>query len=122
MLYKTFEELKVWNDARILSKHIYSVTKGKSFSKDFGLRDQVQRASVSIMSKISEGFERDTNREFVRFLTYSKGSCGEVRSILYVALDQSYISREEFDFLKSQCITVATQISNFMKYLRKTNK
>lgn len=122
MVYKTFEELKVWNDARILSKHIYSVTKGSSFSKDFGLRDQVQRASVSIMSNISEGFERDTNREFVRFLTYSKGSCGEVRSILYVALDQSYISRDEFDFLKSQCITVATQISNFMKYLRKTNK
>ena len=122
MVYKTFEELKVWNDARILSKHIYSVTKGMSFSKDFGLRDQVQRASVSILSNISEGFERDSNREFVRFLTYAKGSCGEVRSILYVELDQTYISHDEFDFLKSQCITVATQISNFMKYLRKTNK
>jgi four helix bundle protein len=122
MSYKTFEELKVWQDARILSKHMYSVTKGKSFSKDFGLRDQVQRASVSIMSNISEGFERDTNREFVRFLSYSKGSCGEVRSILYVVYDQLYISQDEFEQLKSQCINVASQISNFMKYLRKTTK
>jgi four helix bundle protein len=88
--------LQVWQDARALVKSIYELTALKNFSKDFGLKDQVQRASVSIMNNISEGYERDNNREFIKFLGYSKGSAGEVRSMLYVALDLNYISNDQF--------------------------
>ncbi len=78
--------MKVWQDARVLTKNIYNTTTVGKFSKDFGLRDQIQRASVSAMSNIVEGYERDNNKEFIKFFGYSKGSIGEVRSLLYVAL------------------------------------
>ncbi len=87
MKVKTFEELKVWKDAREFVKIIYELTSSNCFNKDYGLKDQIQRASVCIMNNISEGFERDSNKEFIKFLKYSKGSAGEVRSMLYVALD-----------------------------------
>lgn len=74
------------------------------------------------MSKIAEGFERDGNREFVKFLGYSKGSIGEVRSLLYVALDNGYLEQKEFDILSAACVNIAQQLSNFMKHLRKTAK
>jgi len=82
-----FEDLKVWKSSRVLVKTIYNLTSYALFSKDYGLKDQIQRASVSIMTNIAEGFERDNNKEFIRFLLYSKGSAGEVRSLLYVAKD-----------------------------------
>ncbi|HAP36002.1 MAG TPA: four helix bundle protein [Bacteroidetes bacterium] len=119
MAIQRFEEMKVWQDARILTKNIYSLTQNKYFNKDFGLRDQIQRAAVSIMSNIAEGYERDSNKEFVKFLGYSKGSVGEVRSLLYVALDQEYISEMEFNNLKESATNISTQIANFIKYLRK---
>ena len=119
MAIQRFEEMKVWQDARVLTKNIYSLTKNKYFIKDFGLRDQIQRATVSIMSNIAEGYERDNNKEFVKFLGYSKGSVGEVRSLLYVAFDQEYISEIEFNNLKESATNISTQIANFMKYLRK---
>lgn len=83
------------------------------------MRDQIQRATVSIMSNIAEGYERDNNKEFIKFLGYSKGSVGEVRSLLYVALDQEYISEIEFNNLKESATNISTQIANFIKYLRK---
>jgi len=119
MAIQRFEEMKVWQDARILTKNIYSLTQNKYFNKDFGLRDQIQRAAVSIMSNIAEGYERDSNKEFVKFLGYSKGSVGEVRSLLYVALDQEYISEMEFNNLKESATNISTQIANFIKYLCK---
>ncbi len=95
------------------------MTKNKYFIKDFGLRDQIQRAAVSIMSNIAEEYERDNNKEFIKFLGYSKGSVGEVRSLLYVALDQAYISETDFNNFKESAINISTQIANFIKYLRK---
>ena len=94
------------------------MTSSIKFQKDYGLRDQIQRAAVSIMNNIAEGFERNSNREFIKFLAYSKGSAGEVRSMLYIALDLSYITKEEFDINYSSAINIVTQISNFIKYLR----
>ncbi len=119
MAIQRFEEMKVWQDARIFTKNIYSLTQNKYFNKDFGLRDQIQRATVSIMSNIAEGYERDNNKEFIKFLGYSKGSVGEVRSLLYAALDQEYISEIEFNNLKESATNISTQIANFIKYLRK---
>ena len=88
-----FEELIAWQKSRELVTAIYKVTNGKEFSRDFGLRDQIQRAAVSIMSNIAEGFERAGRAEFHQFLVIAKGSCAEVRSQLYIALDIGYISK-----------------------------
>jgi len=85
-----FEELIAWQKSRELVTAIYKVTNGKEFSRDFGLRDQIQRAAVSIMSNIAEGFERAGRAEFHQFLVIAKGSCAEVRSQLYIALDIGY--------------------------------
>ncbi|RKY95053.1 MAG: four helix bundle protein, partial [Ignavibacteriae bacterium] len=97
MKAKSFEDLQVWQDTRKFVKSIYELTSLDNFKKDYGLKDQIQRAAVSIMNNISEGFERDNNKEFMRFLSYSKGSAGEVRSMLYVAMDLEYISKNDFD-------------------------
>ena len=118
MTIKRFEEMKVWQDARMFTKVIYEMTSNHDFKKDFGLKDQIQRASVSVMSNIAKGYERDNNREFVKFLLYSKGSIGEVRSLLYVAFDLSYISANEFERGSATSITIAVQLANFIKYLR----
>src|ERR1041384_2391567 len=90
-----FEELQIWKDARVLAKEIYSLTSGARFSKDFNLRGQIRAAAVSIMANIAEGFERSGNQEFSQFLYVAKGSCGEVRSQLYIAMDQGYLSASE---------------------------
>ena len=96
---KHFEELIAWQKARELTKQIYSTTKSGPFSKDFGLRDQIRRASVSIMSNLAEGFERGGRAEFHQFVVIAKGSCAEVRSQLYVALDAEYVTQEQFEVL-----------------------
>ncbi|NWG27239.1 MAG: four helix bundle protein [Ignavibacteriaceae bacterium] len=119
MKVKAFEDLQVWQDARVFVKSIYELTSLNNFSKDFGLKDQIQRAAVSIMNNISEGYERDNNREFIKFLGYSKGSAGEVRSMLYVAFDLNYISKDQFRISYDKAVGIITQISNFKKYLRK---
>src|SRR5688572_30296581 len=93
---KTFEGLEVWQHARKLVKEIYGVSNRGPFSKDFGLRDQLRRASISILSNIAEGFERSGNKEFAHFLFMAKGSAGELRAQLYVALDLAYISANDF--------------------------
>lgn len=89
-----FEDLIAWQKARELTKEIYLLTSKEPFSKDFGLRDQIQRASVSIMSNLAEGFERRRRSEFHQFIVIAKGSCAEVRSVLYGALDVGYIIEE----------------------------
>jgi len=85
---KRFEAIDCWKKARDLTKSIYSISLGATFSKDFALRDQLRRSSISILSNIAEGFERDGNKEFVQFFSIAKGSCGEARAQLYVALDK----------------------------------
>ena len=118
MKAKSFEDLQVWQDTRKFVKSIYELTSLDNFKKDYGLKDQIQRAAVSIMNNISEGFERDNNKEFMRFLSYSKGSAGEVRSMLYVALDLEYISKNDFNDNYKNAVDIIKQIANFKKYLR----
>lgn len=118
MPVKQFEDLEVWRAARRLTQAIYRLTKAEKFSKDYALRDQIQRATISIMSNIAEGFERGGNQEFCQFLYIAKGSCGEVRSQLYIALDQSYVSRNELDQLTDSYKRLSSMISNFIAYLK----
>ncbi|MEW6061339.1 MAG: four helix bundle protein [Bacteroidota bacterium] len=117
MTIQRFEEMKVWQDARKAVSDIYAVSSVGKFNRDYSLRDQIQRASVSVMSNIAEGYERNNNREFIKFLGYSKGSIGEVRSLLYVALDRKYIQESEFISLYKSCVHISSQIANFIKYL-----
>jgi four helix bundle protein len=95
MHVKHFEDLEIWKEARRLTNEIYCLTSASKFAKEFGLRGQIQSAATSVMSNIAEGFERAGNQEFTQFLYIVKGSCGEVRSQLYVAVDQRYISATE---------------------------
>lgn len=119
MSVKQFEELEVWKDARRLTRAVYQITQSERFSKDFGLRDQIRRAAASIMSNIAEGFERGGNQEFVQFLYVVKGSCGEVRSQLYIAFDQNYVSRSGLDHqLADSFKRLSSMISNFIAYLK----
>jgi four helix bundle protein len=114
-----FEDLDAWKIARELTRDVYRITQADEFSRDFGLKNQIRKASVSVMSNIAEGFERDGNREFCNFLSIGKGSAGEVRSQLYVALDQDYITRSEFDhiYLKAQeSGRVIAGLSNYLKH------
>ena len=119
--FSSFEEIISWQKARELNVIIYKVTNSNAlFSKDFGLRDQIRRASVSISSNIAEGFERQTTKEFIRFLYIAKASAGEVRSQLYLAFDIKYISAKEFKDLKLKINEVSKLISGLLKYLHST--
>jgi four helix bundle protein len=114
----SFEDIQSWQKARELNKEIYKVSNSGSFCKDFGLRDQIRRASVSVVSNIAEGFERDGSKEFKQFLSIAKGSAGEVRAQLYVALDLEYITNTEFEKLNILVIETSKLISGFIKYLK----
>ena len=92
-----FEDLRIWQSAFALSKEIYQITADGAFSRDFGLRDQIRRAAVSVMSNIAEGFERHSNQDFSRFLAIARGSCAEVRSQLYLAYALGYLAPEQFE-------------------------
>ncbi|NTW68463.1 MAG: four helix bundle protein [Chlorobiaceae bacterium] len=109
-----FEGLLAWQKARELTKAIYQVTSTGRFSKDFGLCDQIRRASVSVMSNLAEGFERNSKNEFHQFLVIAKGSCAEVKSQLYVALDAEYLDKPMFQQLKNQ----AEEVSRIIGGLR----
>lgn len=120
MALERFEDIHAWRKARELTNSIYEVTRRDAFSGDRSLRDQIRRASVSIMSNIAEGFERDGNREFIQFLTLAKGSAGEVRAQLYVALDAGYLAQHEFDLLSGLAIEVSRLTAGFIRYLRES--
>ena len=122
MLIKKFEELPIWKLSLVITKQIYDLTATNKFSRDFGLRDQIRRAVVSVSSNIVEGFEKNNNNEFVRFLKISKGSVGEVRNQLYIALTISYISSEEFKKLNAELEELGGQIGGFISYLTKKSK
>ena len=116
---KHFEELIAWQKARELTKQIYSTTNRGPFAKDFGLRDQIRKASVSIMSNLAEGFERGGRAEFHQFVVIAKGSCAEVRSQLYVAFDAEYVTEEEFEVLMSLGIELSRIIGGLRASLRR---
>jgi four helix bundle protein len=115
-----FDDIEAWKKGRELRKAIYGFSKIGKFAADFGLKDQIRRAAVSITSNIAEGFERAGNREFIQFLSHSKGSCGEVRDQLYVALDEQYISQQQFDALYQTTLEISRTISGFIKYLQQS--
>jgi four helix bundle protein len=115
-----FEEIEAWKRARELTRKIYACSRSGAFSKDFGLKDQIRRASVSSMSNIAEGFERDGRQEFLQFLSMAKGSSGEVRSQLYVALDEGYLSKQQFDELYKDAQAVSKMVAGFMEYLQRS--
>ncbi len=119
--FKTFEDIEAWQISRKLTKAIYDVTAQGPFARDFGLKDQVRKASVSIMSNIAEGFERNGTREFIQFLATAKGSAGEVRAQLYVALDQGYVDQSLFDDLIQLITKISRMLSGLMSYLNRTN-
>ena len=114
-----FEDLHVWQDARVLVKDIYAASKQRDFYRDISLREQIGRAATSAMSNIAEGFERGTRKEFIQFLNIAKGSVGEARSQLYVALDQGYINETKFGELKAGAVALSRRIASFISYLDK---
>jgi len=116
---RSFEELEVWKGARSLVTRLYITTQAGAFAKDFALREQLRRAAISIVSNIAEGFERGGNAEFIRFLSIAKGSAGEVRAQLYVALDLDYISEPDFKDLEKEVTTISRQNSSLITYLQK---
>lgn len=115
---RTLEDLDAWKVGRELANLIYSLTRGAAFTRDFGLTDQLRRAAVSAMSNVAEGFERGSNKDFVKFLFVARGSAGEVRSLLYLALDQDYITDAEFESARALCIRAAQLLWGLIKSLR----
>lgn len=113
-----FEDIVAWQKALELSDLIYEHSNKDKFSKDFGLRDQMRRASVSVVSNIAEGFEREGNNQFIYFLLVAKASAGELRAQLYITRNQKYISSKEFETLNSKVLEVSKTISGFISYLR----
>jgi four helix bundle protein len=114
-LIKTFEDMLSWKKARELNKIIYLGTLNPSFSKDFALKDQIRRSSISIMSNIAEGFERGTKNEFKYFLRVAKGSAGELRSQLYIASDLNYLDYKSFTDCSTQITEITKLISAFIQ-------
>lgn len=119
MKVEKFEDLVIWQMSREISRNIYRIT-NVIHQRDYGFCDQIRRAIVSVMNNISEGYERGSNKDFVKFLFIARGSCGEVRSMLCVALDQHYIEQEEFDKLSGQCRQCSGAIWGLIKSLNRT--
>jgi len=113
-----FEEIKAWQKARELVREVYRTCRVGLLAKDFGLRDQLCRAAVSGMSNIAEGFGRNSDKDFAHFLDVARGSCAEVQSLLYVALDAEYITQPEFDRLSQVADATIGLIAAFSRYLR----
>ncbi len=117
---RRFEDIEAWQEARSLTKRIYEFSRKGEFARDFGLCDQIRRASVSVMSNIAEGFERGGDAEFARFLGIAKGSAGEVKSQLYVAYDQGYLTDSDLREITADADRAARKIGSLISYLRTT--
>jgi len=119
MKIERFEDIEAWQLAHELTRKVYCLTKKPRFEKDYGLKKQIQDAAGSSMHNIAEGFDSETNAEFIRFLRYAKRSCSEVQSELYVALDEGYISDDEFKDVYEQARRTRATIRGFINYLKK---
>ncbi|OYU85453.1 MAG: four helix bundle protein [Flavobacterium sp. BFFFF2] len=115
--FRSFEEINSWQKSRVFNKLIYQITENANFKKDFDFIRQIRRSSISISSNIAEGFERNTDKEFVYFLYVAKASAGEVRSQLYLAYDLEYITKIEFEMLLEAVSEISKMLSGFIKYL-----
>ena len=120
--FEKFEDIQAWQNARQLCVQIYKSTAQKPFANNYGLRNQIQRAAVSVMSNISEGFGRRGNNEFIRFLNIAHGSLQEVQSQLYIALDLEYISHDQHEILLNQAQKTAKLIGGLYRYLKYENQ
>jgi len=121
MKIERFEDLDIWKESRILCKYIFGITEKDPFCRDFKLKDQIKTSSGSIMDNIAEGFERGGNKEFIQFLSISKGSCGECRSQSYRAFDYQYIKEDILDELVIRTTRLSKEISGFMSYLKNSD-
>jgi four helix bundle protein len=119
---KKFEDLRAWQEGREIIRQIYSLSECGAFRKDFGLRDQIRRAAVSINLNIAEGFARGTDKEFSHYLMQTRGSIAEVQSALYVALDQQYIQSSDFDNLYASLERLSRMITTLSSYLRDSTR
>ncbi|MBI3589869.1 MAG: four helix bundle protein [Candidatus Melainabacteria bacterium] len=115
---KNFEELECWKEARSLVRMVYSISSSGSFTKDFGLKDQIRRSSISVMANVAEGFETYSDAEFIRFLGFSIRSASEVSSHLYAALDIGYISDKDFLEISNQAKKCSNYIKAFIRYIK----
>jgi len=115
-----FEDILAWQKGRELTQLIYQASRQGEFGKDFALKDQIRLACISVTSNIAEDFERGGTKEFIQFLGHSKGSCGEVRSQLYVALDEAYVTQAHWQELHNLCLEVSRLLDGFIKYLQQT--
>ena len=122
MVIERFEDIEAWKEARKIVKRVYRVCNVNGFKRDYSLGDQMRRAAVSIMANIAEGYARNGNREFIRFLFIAKSSAAELQSHLYVAMDQGYIKEDDFKEIYQDLDKIQRMISNFIKYLKKTLK
>ena len=116
--FRDFEEIEAWQNGRLLTREVYRTSRKGTFARDFALRDQMRRAALSITSNIAEGFERNSPKAFLHFLSIAKGSAGELRSQCYVALDEGYLTQDEFHRLRALSTTTIRQIGGLMRYLR----
>ena len=119
MKIKRFEDIKGWQEGRVLTRMVYRVSNVEKFARDYGLRDQTRRAATSVMANIAEGFDSQSDVEFIRFLNYARRSASEVQSHLYVALDQKYITQKQFDEIYQKAVEAKNLISGFIRYLGK---
>jgi len=117
-----FEDLEIWKEARELCKSVRELTKRKEFSKDFKLCSQINSSSGSIMDNIAEGYERDGNKEFIQFLSISKGSNGETRSQAYRSFDAGFISEEELKDILTRTESIKGKLNSLIKYLRSSDR
>ena len=118
---KRFEDLEMWKKSRVLCSEIYEIINSDKFSKDYKLKDQINGSSGSVMDNIAEGFDRGSRLEFLNFLSFAKGSAGEVKSQLYRALDRNYVAVEKFDELYFLTEEISKMINSFTNYLNKSN-
>ena len=118
---RKFEEIEVWQLARVLVRDIYSLTQQEKIKRNYSLTDQIQRAALSVMNNIAEGFERFSSKEFVYLLNVSKGSAGEVRSMLYILLDLKLIEDAHFQVLQERTLSISKSLAGFIVYLKNSN-
>ena len=118
MKIERFEDIKAWQESRALTKMVFEITSTGNSFKSYRLRDQIEGAAISTMANIAEGFDSQSDTEFIRFLIYSRRSSSEVQSHLYVALDQKYIEKQQFDEIYEKAVIVKNLISGFIRYLK----
>ncbi|MEZ5345617.1 MAG: four helix bundle protein [Pyrinomonadaceae bacterium] len=117
-----FEEIKAWQRARTVTRKIYQISSAEEFGRDFGLKDQIRRAAVSVMANIAEGYGRRTSIEFANFVNIARGSAAEVQSHLYIALDLGYVNQEQFDELYGELTEISRMTLSLAQYLRNVPK